>query len=271
MNYQLYPVSPELRPWIRYFWSYDGFGDGRLHIRSFADPYPRLIFQDTREYAPVVDQARGIMPAAYLSGMDTRPTSAYWNRQFSHFGVSFYPHALPVFFGISATELVNEMPALSDVDRRGMTSRLADARNHRERVILLNRYFLERIQTPDAVIQEVFDRNTLALEGLKGIAATHRLSLRQVQRRFKDQVGVSVRTYLKLQRFEQVLQQLSGARFGDLTRIAFEAGYADQPHFNREFAAFSGLTPYQFLREQTMGSESASFIYAGDDVVSIQV
>lgn len=273
MHYHVYPVCAELRPWIRYFWSYDGSGEGRLHTRSFADPYPRLIFQNIRAFAPVIDGGRGsAMPVAYLSGMDTRPSSAYWDRQFSHFGVSFHPHGLPVFFGLSASELVNETPAWSDVDRRQIASRLADAHHHTERVTLLSRYFLDRLKarSPDVAIQELFTGDILARQGLKGIADTHRLSLRQVQRRFKEQVGVSVRTYLKLTRFENVLQRLSTARFGDLTRIAFEAGYADQPHFNREFAEFSGLTPYQFLREQAMGSESASFIYA-DDVVSIQV
>jgi AraC-like DNA-binding protein len=35
----------------------------------------------------------------------------------------------------------------------------------------------------------------------------------------------------------------------DLARLAFDAGYSDQPHMTREFRRYSGQTPSRFARE----------------------
>src|SRR5690606_29757934 len=93
------------------------------------------------------------------------------------------------------------------------------------------------------------------------LSKKYKLSERQMQRKFKQSIGVSARTYSQLVKFEKSLPKLSRAHYGDLTAIAYDLEYADQAHFNREFKAFSGFTPYEFVRKQTIGSESASFIY----------
>ncbi|MNL74133.1 Helix-turn-helix domain protein [compost metagenome] len=33
-----------------------------------------------------------------------------------------------------------------------------------------------------------------------------------------------------------------------LAQIALEAGYFDQPHFNKDFKLFTGLTPTEFFK-----------------------
>jgi AraC-like DNA-binding protein len=44
-------------------------------------------------------------------------------------------------------------------------------------------------------------------------------------------------------RFERAMQGLAAGRYGSLADLASDCGYADQAHFNREFARFSGETP----------------------------
>ncbi len=59
MKYCQYPVDPVLQSWIRYFWSYDADASAvtTLYIRSFADCYPRLIFQDISSFSPIKNAA----------------------------------------------------------------------------------------------------------------------------------------------------------------------------------------------------------------------
>ncbi|HMR91744.1 MAG TPA: helix-turn-helix domain-containing protein [Chitinophagaceae bacterium] len=269
MSYKQYPVHPSLKNWIRYFWSYDVYTSHvhALHIRSFADRYPRLIFQDIRMFSPIKDASGAAKPVCYLSGIDTAPVDAFWDSRFSHFGVSFQPHALHTIFGINAAELTNQMPCIQLLEKNEMPGRLLKAKTHEERARLLNRYFYSKIAIakPDAIINDLFAGKRAGKldsgEGLAAIAKHYQISERQVQRRFRQNTGVSARKFARMAKFEKSLQALSTARYGSLTRLAYSLDYADQSHFASDFKLFSGLTPYEFVKNNNLGSESSSFIY----------
>ena len=116
MRYRQYAPADLLRNLVRYYWSLDGrqFSISRLSILSFGDRYPRLIFQDIDCFEPILhDETGEEMPLCYLKGVRTPPTEVFMHGAFSHFGVSFYPHALTTFFGMGADELTNQMPERS--------------------------------------------------------------------------------------------------------------------------------------------------------------
>lgn len=274
MKYARYPVPRSLQNWIRYFWSYDAHTPeiNTLHIRSFADCYPRLIFQDLRSYAPIKDGTGTAMPVCYLSGLDTRPSDAFWESRFSHFGVSFYPHALHTFFRIDATALTNEMPDLLLLDKSPVSHLLLNADSHHERVTVLSKYFQDKLTAmpADPVITHFFNTRQaerLGVAGnLSGIALLYGLSERQLQRKFKTHVGVSASKFIRIQKFEKALALIANARYGELTTLAYELGYSDQAHFINDFKTFTQLAPYAFLKNANLGSESNSFIYSASQL-----
>lgn len=269
MGYKQYAVHPALKNWIRYFWSYDVYTPviQTLHIRSFADRYPRLIFQDINSSSFITEISGNVKPVCYLSGIDTIPTDTYWDSRFSHFGVSFHPHALYVFFGLDASELTNQTPDIQLLEKKEITHLLINAKSHEDRVTLLQRYFYEKVavQKSDLIIENLFCQNqTEKLDNeisLASLASHYKISERQLQRRFKQSVGVSARKFSQMAKFEKSLKALSSANYGDLTQIGYDMGYADQSHFIRDFKLFSGISPYEFVKNETLGSESASFIY----------
>jgi AraC-like DNA-binding protein len=72
------------------------------------------------------------------------------------------------------------------------------------------------------------------------LAADLGLGRRQLERRFRDRVGLSPRLFGRIVRFQRAFQALdreSGAA------IAARCGYADQAHLVREIRRFSGRTP----------------------------
>ena len=75
------------------------------------------------------------------------------------------------------------------------------------------------------------------------------LSVRQLERQFQAQVGMSPKSLARLTRFEAAQRRIVEAHELSFTRLAHELGYADQAHFNREFRAFAEQSPGHFLAE----------------------
>lgn len=272
MQYRQYAVHPALRHWVRYFWSYDAHTAEpiNLHVHSFADRYPRLVFQDTRWAVPMMDEAGNCKPVCYISGIDTLPTDAYWESRFSHFGVSFEPHALFAIFGIDAAALTNQTPDIRLLDKTALPGLLLNASSHQQRVQLVSRYIVEKIsktKTAPLFLSLCKDwKKYLGSEKkFSQLARQQKISERQLQRRFRQQVGISARHFTAVAKFNEALELLQQASYGDLTKLAYDLNYYDQSHFIREFRQFSGLSPYAFIKKQSLGQESASFIYTDQE------
>jgi AraC-like DNA-binding protein len=264
MRYRQYAPADLLRNLVRYYWSLDGrqFSISRLSILSFGDRYPRLIFQDIDCFEPILNDETGEeMPLCYLKGVRTRPTEVFMHGAFSHFGVSFYPHALTTFFGMGADELTNQMPDINMVYRCSLAERLRN-KTHLDRVAVLDRFLLEKMakMSLDFSVQSIIHKKG-GVGDMERLASSYRISERQLQRRFKKQVGVPLKRYERISRFELALNRLATANYSELTSIAFELGYTDQSHFIKEFQEFAGMSPYNFVRNKSVGAESSSFLY----------
>lgn len=78
------------------------------------------------------------------------------------------------------------------------------------------------------------------------------LSERQFRRRCQAAVGYGPKTLQRVLRFRRFVTrtEVDGAN-PDLTRIAVEAGYADQAHLTRECTRLAGVTPAAMARART--------------------
>jgi AraC-like DNA-binding protein len=92
------------------------------------------------------------------------------------------------------------------------------------------------------------------------------LSVRQLERQFRQHVGMSPKSLARLTRFEAAQRRIFEGRELSFTRLAHDLGYADQAHFNREFRAFAAKAPggvmaevQEFLRRQS----DVAFVQAG--------
>ena len=68
------------------------------------------------------------------------------------------------------------------------------------------------------------------------------LSKSRLATAFRDQIGVTPKVYARLVRFRRALSLVEEGR-RPLAEVACDAGYYDQPHFNAEFRALTGLSP----------------------------
>ena len=91
------------------------------------------------------------------------------------------------------------------------------------------------------------------------VARQSHYSERQLNRLFLAQIGMNVKDFMRLTRFNYVLKhiQKSPCFFAALSQ---QAGYFDQAHFDKDFKAISGVTPQKYLKTMS------DFYYDGTDI-----
>jgi AraC-like DNA-binding protein len=78
------------------------------------------------------------------------------------------------------------------------------------------------------------------------LATSLKVSERYLQRAFVSRVGVSQKQFIRIMRFQQVLQSISQGDLANLTAVAYTNDFYDQSHFIREFKSFTGFVPSAF-------------------------
>ena len=135
-----------------------------------------------------------------------------------------------------------------------------------ERAVLQPGDDAEGLEALEGWLAAVADRRSVPLAGLAArlmeqveldpelasaaeLAARARLSLRQLQKLFKDQVGITPRWALRRRRLQEAALRLERGKGPTLAELAAELGYADHAHLTRDFRAATGRTPSSFARD----------------------
>lgn len=141
--------------------------------------------------------------------------------------------ALPDLWGRSAGELEDELRARAD---------FADAAPVIDRVLLARRH----AGRPGSVPVSVAVARTLARRGGVSVEALARdagWTRRHLERRFHEEVGMSPKSLARVARLNAAFRLRDAAPDSGWAAIALEAGFADQSHLIRDYAALAGATP----------------------------
>ena len=158
--------------------------------------------------------------------------------------------------GVPMIDIANRVVELEDIlgpEIRRLRERLHDAKSWERRFALLDKFLLSRLASgPDTNPRVIAAMQRLERTGggaaIGDIADEVDLSRRQLIGAFNEQIGLSPKVVARLIRFDRVVQRLQAG--GTLAEVALDAGYYDQPHFNREFRQFAGIAPGDFVRGQ---------------------
>jgi AraC-like DNA-binding protein len=64
---------------------------------------------------------------------------------------------------------------------------------------------------------------------------------------FRSQVGLSANLFHRIVRFQRVLNKVNARSTPDWGQLAVDFGYFDQSHLLRDFLAYSGFSPADYL------------------------
>src|SRR5271163_1917305 len=130
-------------------------------------------------------------------------------------------------------------------------SKLAECRTFQERIFAVEGYLMPVASRAGGrtliarTAHHMLDRNGAIR--ISEIADHARLSVRQYERRFLEEVGLTPKTFARTRRFQRALDAKRFFPQRTWLSIAHEFGYFDQMHMVRDFQRLCGVTPSDFL------------------------
>ena len=246
----------------------------RGHVRNYTGYVERTAEPLVRREVPTGDVTLIISPDAELRLPDVRDGArpparlrsfvAALHDTYALVEHDGYQHGIQVrvtplgahaLFGLSMHELTNRVVGLDDVlgnEADELVGRLWDAAGWEARFALLDTLIAARVaeaRPPSEGVAWAWRR----LRETRGRAAVGTLatelgwSHRRLIARFREQVGMPPKTIGRLLRFEHVSRALMTTPEPRLAEVAFDCGYYDQAHLNRDFRDFAGMSPGAFL------------------------
>lgn len=240
-----------------------------IYCWSGAAPYPRMkvvplpalhlmvnLGEPFRVYAPNCAEPVAVFTDSLAVGLWNTYHIVDWPPQVLFYGVHFRAGGAYPFFGQPLSELHNQVVALDALwgdFAAELRERLYDASNIPAGLALFEYLLLQRLcdaphglNIVEYAIAEIGrQRGGVSIRALSddiGISQNH------LKNQFKRMVGIPPKELARLERFGHLYRAVDGAQNIDWTRLAHSFGYYDQSHFNKDFMAFVGHSPTDFLR-----------------------
>lgn len=262
-SHETYKPHPALKEYVRYYWSLDIqlSSESMLDLNVMADRFPRIVIQCLNGKNALHSSHYEGVYAASLKGVASKPASVQMEPTYSHVAVSFFPHSIKALFGIDGCETTDVVLDLHHFCPREVIEQIMEASQNHKRISILEAYLLKQLSAIRAIDWRVVDFSHLNPGAHYGLQLKeYKISERQFERKFLQTIGFTPSYYKRVLRFENALYRIQQRKYKPLANLAYESGYADQSHFNREFKQFSNLTPLELIAKDELVKESGSIV-----------
>jgi AraC-like DNA-binding protein len=242
-----------LAPWVAGFEVMESGGSaGPATILPDLDPV--MGFQYRGRVISVADQGERLLDSFGITGIQSEARQYRYLPGSGTVLVRFHPWGAAAFLPAPMDELADRSVGLDEILSQSLTGpfkeELDAARDDAGRIRAVENFLLAtlRNRTPDGLVRRAVRLLQSGNVGVtvEGLAGQLGLGDRQLERKFKEWVGIGPKRFARLVRFRETVRRmrLSPWAFGS----SLEPGYYDQAHFIKDFRAFAGTTPEAFLR-----------------------
>jgi AraC-like DNA-binding protein len=251
MNMHTYLPSAALRPFIRSYLVIES--EGSFVNRLLPDTSLVIAFRFKGQTNYMQDHVADALPTSVISGLRKSARRVSYAKDTGNILVLFKEAGASAFFKEPLHELFELSLSLdhfisgqkiSDIEEQ-----LNGAVHHEERIAIVHQFLLSRLYNskPDQLISLAIEKIHAAkgLIKIKDLADTLYISHDAFEKRFRKIAGTSPKQFAAIVRMKSITSQRPQGQL--LSDIAYDAGYFDQSHFNKDFKRFTGQTPTDFF------------------------
>jgi AraC-like DNA-binding protein len=259
-HYAEWQPSPAVSPYVESF----GYASYEVADPSVADinhchPRGTVEIITHLEGSPIdclIDGEWMAMPNTFLSGLSLGSTAWKPTGSGNLLVIRLKPHAAEKLFGMPLIRFTRQVVPIQQLYNSrfyAVLRQLKGFTQNEDRIRLLEHFLMHELgslrpaRDPFAAAMQIIWQREGNLS-LTELSETAGLGHRQLQRIFKDRIGLSPKMYGRVVRFNHALQAARRSPYAHWNQLARHYGYSDQSHFIRECKAISGLTPVAFVQ-----------------------
>ncbi|MGB6194109.1 MAG: helix-turn-helix domain-containing protein [Terracidiphilus sp.] len=266
MLYIEHTPAPPLAGFVRSLWYAQAPAVAHRRERVLPTGRVQIILSLARDF--LLDCPEGLaalrMPAALVVGARSIYEIIDTTDMADLIGIVFHPGGFAPFAADAVDLFTNHSIALDSLwgnSAATLRDRLREAPTPRARLCCLEGFLASRLAARVVRRTALQPQVAFALERFNrapSIATVHDTSRsigwseRRFSQVFRESVGLTPKTWCRVQRFQRAVNQLHAGISIPWAELALDCGYYDQSHFANDFRAFSGIDATTYSARRTL-------------------
>lgn len=224
-------------------------------LTHFVPPlgYPEIVFYiGNNSQIKNTTAVRGIIKGQY-----TKLQKIDFNTGYHLLGIALHPFGLRKLFNIDASQLTNSVIDIMDHPVTQIMAKVVEKFNAVDEELIhqiektISCFELKTISDETKKFIELTEQSSE--NRINQLIKNSEINIRTLQRRFKTEVGISPKEFLRIKRMNQVENKLSMGT--EILQIVSDFEFADQSHLIKEFIQLRNYSPKTFLQKKLLLSD----------------
>lgn len=252
MIYKEYQPSTALLAYVETYWVATGYCSQLYSNKILPDGCADIIFSfgDKSEYNTLSPFHPNIV------GTMTTYSKVFYHNDVSMLGIRFRPAGLTAFTRTPMSEFTDLRVDVSLADSifdEEFYFRLPDLDSLKMRLKHIDLYLVKKLSRTFAIDKRTIHavdliRNANGQLSLDKVADSSCISLRQLERKFKQAIGVTPKMFSRITKLNHTISYFKENREESIYSVAVDCGYYDHSHLIKEFKLFTGDSPSHFSK-----------------------
>lgn len=256
MQFNRVDPPDELKAFVECYWIAESADSLPRLQKIIPDGFPEVIFHFADPYRIKLTNHWELQCDSLIAGQISKYFFLENSGASNILGIKLKPAALAQLLGANMFLLKDKVIALGDLGNRALNDMhhsIRAAGDHAARINIINQHIAEMSRSAqlNPTLQQAVDVifSSHGMISISSICEQCDTRERQLERLFKKCIGLTPKFFSRVIRFSHIFQVAQEEKLS-WSEVGLESGFYDQPHFIKNFKAFTGEDPSQYFFDE---------------------